>query len=217
LFSDFYIITMDTKNIFSSHYLAPIEYYFHLINNKAVVIDIYENYVKQTYRNRCCILSPNGVQNLTIPLVKARQRNRTKNMKISYDDNWRKIHWKSLEAAYRSSPYFEYYEDEFYPFYHDKKYEYLTDFNWDLQQKIIELLSIDLHIKKSDQYITEANLTTDYRNSFSPKIESKLKFTPYIQVFGDRNGFTPNMSILDLLFNEGPNSVNYMKELKANV
>lgn len=208
---------MDTKSIFSSHYLAPIEYYFHLINNNDVVIDVYENFVKQTYRNRCCILSPNGVQNLTVPLVKARQRRLIKNVKISYDENWRKMHWKSLEAAYRSSPYFEFYEDDFYPYYHEKDYKYLIDFNWDLQQKIIELLSIDVNINKTSKYIDVEEAQQDFRNSFSPKIETKLNFKPYIQVFGDRNGFAPNMSIVDLLFNEGPNSVSYIKELTSNV
>ncbi|MDB4533701.1 WbqC family protein [Vicingaceae bacterium] len=204
---------MSAKNVFSSHYLAPIEYYFHLINCGDVTIDIYENYVKQTYRNRCCILSPNGIQNLTIPLVKARQRKRTKDMVIAYDDNWRKIHWKSLESAYRSSPYFEYYEDDFYPFYHGEEYKTLTDFNTALNLKIIEFLSLEVTITESTQYIEDVE--NDFRNAFSPKKEAQLEFTPYIQVFGDRNGFTPNMSILDILFNEGPNSVNYIKNLKA--
>ena len=206
---------MDSKNIFSSHYLAPIEYYVHLLNNNNAVIDVYENYVKQSYRNRCHILSPNGIQNLIVPLVKAKKRKLTKNVTISYDDNWRKIHWKSLESAYRSSPYFEYYEDEFYPFYHDKEYKYLIDLNWDLEQKIISLLSVDLETSKSTAYIeTKEN---DYRNFFSPKIKSELQFEKYIQVFGDRNGFAPNMSILDLLFNEGPNAMSYINNLKLNV
>lgn len=204
---------MSSKNVFSSHYLGPIEYYFHLINCKNVTIDTYENYVKQTYRNRCCILSPNGIQNLTIPLVKAKQRNLTKKMVIAYDDNWRKIHWKSLESAYRSSPYFEYYEDDFYPFYHGEKPEYLADFNSSLNKKIIELLDLEITITETSEYTEE--LENDYRKAFSPKQETKLNFTSYIQVFGDRNGFTPNMSILDILFNEGPNSVNYIKNLKA--
>lgn len=204
------------KNIFSSHYLAPIEYYFYIINKKDITIDVYENFVKQTYRNRACILSPNGIQNLTVPLVKARQRKLTKNMLISYDDNWRKMHWKSLEAAYRSSPYFEYYEDEFFPFYHEKKYKYLIDLNWNIQGKIIELLNIDVNFSKSEQYISE-DLQNDFRDRFSPKVNTQLQFKQYIQVFGDRNGFAPNMSIVDLLFNEGPNSVNYIKELKTDV
>lgn len=208
---------MSIKNIFSSNYLGPIEYYFHLINCGDVTIDTYENYVKQTYRNRCCILSPNGTQNLTIPLVKARQRNLTKNMVITYDDNWRKIHWKSFESSYRSSPYFEYYEDDFHPFYHKKKYKYLIDFNTDLNQKIINLLSLNLQIENSTKYIENIFPENDFRNRFSPKITTKLNFKEYIQVFGDRNCFSPNISIIDLLFNEGPNAVDYIKELKENI
>jgi len=207
---------MQPNKVFPSLYLAPIEYYFHLINSENAVIDIYENFVKQTYRNRCCILSPNGVQNLTVPLVNARKRKLIKNMKISYDDNWRKIHWKSLEAAYRSSPYFEYYEDEFHPFYHKNKYDLLIDFNGDLQHKIIELLNIDVKTQHTEHYIENVSTENDYRNVFSPKLEAKLNFTPYIQVFSDRNGFNSNMSILDLLFNEGPNTVNYIKNLNSN-
>jgi hypothetical protein len=204
---------MSAPRIFSSHYLAPIAYYFHLIKGTTATIDSYENYVKQTYRNRCCILSPNGIQNLTIPLLKARQRNRTNNMVIAYDDNWRKIHWKSLESAYRSSPYFEYYEDDFYPFYHGDQYEKLTDFNEALNSKIIALLNLEVTITNATEYLEEVAPENDFRNSFSPKKESDLKFTSYIQVFGERNGFTPNLSIVDLLFNEGPNAVNYMKSI----
>lgn len=209
---------MDNKNVFASNYLAPIEYYFQLINSKEAIIDTCENYVKQTFRNRCQILSPNGIQDLTIPLVKARQRKVISKVEIAYDDNWRKLHWKSFESAYRSSPYFEYYEDDFYPFYHEKEYKYLVDFNYDLQKKIIELLSLEANITKSHSYVENVAPENDFRNSISPKNTSPLNFISYIQVFGgERNGFNPNLSILDLLFNEGPNAVNYMKGLKTNV
>ena len=202
--------------IFSSHYLAPIEYYFQLIDSTTISIDVYEHFVNQTYRNRCRVLSPNGVQNLTVPLVKARKRKLTKNVKIAYDENWQKMHWKSLEAAYRSSPYFEFYEDDFYPFYHDKKYEYLIDLNWNLEEKIISLLSLSISMNKTTEYIDDVPEEYDYRNSFSPKKENELlTFNKYIQVFGERNGFAPNMSIVDLLFNEGPNAINYLKEIHS--
>lgn len=215
---EFYNTTMDNKNVFSSNYLAPIEYYFQLINSEEAIIDTCENYVKQTFRNRCQILSPNGIQNLTIPLVKARQRKVIRKVEIAYDDNWRKLHWKSFESAYRSSPYFEYYEDDFYPYYHEKEYKYLVDFNDDLQKKIIELLSLETNITQSDNYIENVAPENDFRKSISPKNITPLNFKSYIQVFGgERNGFNPNLSILDLLFNEGPNAVNYMKGLKTNV
>jgi len=208
---------MDFNSVFSSNYLAPIEYYHYLIQNNSLALDFYENFVKQTYRNRCYILSPNGVQNLTIPIIKARKKKPIKNVKISYDENWRKIHWKSLEAAYRSSPYFEFYEDDFHPFYHEKKYDFLIDLNWDLGQKIVELLNLDISIKKSTKYIDEIDVKADFRNVFSPKINNRLQFKEYIQVFSDRNGFAPNMSLVDLLFNEGPNALSYLKNLKENV
>ena len=134
-------------------------------------------------------------------------------MTIAYDENWRKIHWKSLESAYRSSPYFEFYEDEFYPFQHGDKYEKLTDFNAALNSKIIELLNLEVTITNATTYTEEVAPENDFRKSFSPKQDTDLKFNPYIQVFGDRNGFTPNLSIVDILFNEGPNSVNYIKSI----
>ena len=119
-----------------------------------------------------------------------------------------------MQTAYRTSPFFEYYEDEFHPFYHKKKYEKLIDFNISLNLKLIELLDIETKIEMASTYQEDVSKEMDFRNSFSPKKETLLKFTPYIQVFGERNGFTPNLSILDILFNEGPNSVNYIKGLK---
>jgi hypothetical protein len=205
---------MDSNYVFSSHYLAPIEY-FHFFNlQKNIVIDVHENFVKQSYRNRCQVLSPNGIQNLTVPVVKARKRKLTRDVKISYNDNWRKMHWKSLEAAYRSSPYFEFYEDHFYPFYHERKYEYLVDLNWELEELIIELLKLETIPTQSEKYVSNIEDGNDFRNSFSPKRPPVLKFDPYLQVFGDRNGFAPNMSIVDLLFNEGPNALSYLANLK---
>ena len=205
---------MESYNVFASNYLAPIEYYFQLIDSQKVVVDVFENYVKQTFRNRCQILSPNGVQNLTIPLVKARQKKVIHKVEIAYHDNWKKLHWRSLESAYRSSPYFEYYEDDFYPFYHDKEHRYLVDFNADLHQKIIELLNLDINIINTKSYVENVAPKNDFRTLISPRNLPTLNFSNYIQVFGDRNGFQPNLSIVDLLFNEGPNAVNYMKNLQ---
>ena len=209
---------METPSVFASHYLSPIEYYFQRTKNETSLIDIHEHFVKQSYRNRCRILSPNGIQNLTVPLIKARKRKPTKEVKISYDSDWRKMHWKSLEAAYRSSPYFEFYEDDFYPFYHNKKYDYLVDLNWELEDKIIQLLALSISSEKTTRYIENVAQEKDFRNAFSPQKENQsITFKEYIQVFSDRNGFAPNMSIIDLLFNEGPNAINYLKGTHYNV
>lgn len=206
------------KGIFASNYCAPIIYYALLIKNEASIIDVYENYKKQTYRNRCCIMSPNGKQNLTIPLVKAKQKKLIKNVKIFNIDKWQHNHWRSLEAAYRSSPYFEYYEDEFHPFYNNNEFTYLIDFNKALHQKISELIGINTIPIYSSNYEEINDNAIDYRTSISPRTnDDKPKFPNYIQVFEDRNNFIPNLSILDLLFNEGPNTKNYLNSLVLNV
>jgi len=174
----------------------------------------FDGFVKQSYRNRCCILSPNGLQCLSIPLIKAKKRQIIKDIRISYAENWRKIHWKSFEAAYRRSPYFEFYEDEFYPFYHEKEITFLLDFNQLLNQKLIELLGLNTTIIQSKRYINPTEVDKDYRILINRKnkIDNTI-FTEYTQVFSDRNGFKPNLSIIDLLFNEGPNALIYLKEV----
>lgn len=200
--------------IFSSYYLAPIEFYYHLTQLDNITIDVNEHFVKQTYRSRACILGPNGVQNLLVPLIHVKKRQKVKDIKIAYAESWQKVHWKSLEAGYRRSPYFEYYEDHFYPFFHEE-HKYLLDFNNVLQNKVLELIGLEANINFSDNYISDAENAGDFRTTLTPKNkQADLTFPEYIQVFGDRNPFAPNLSIVDLLFNEGPNSLNYLKTIK---
>jgi hypothetical protein len=201
------------KVILSSCYFAPINYYKLLLNSKEILIDYHENFIKQTYRNRCVIYSPNGSLNLIIPLEKKANHTPIKNVEISYDNNWQKVHWKSLEAAYRRSPYFEFYEEDFRPFYELKKWKYLIDFNQEAQELIFSLLDIKPIINYTDKYHSSIDGYTDFRE-MSPKSKSGNDFfdktVPYSQTFQEKHGFIDNLSILDLLFNEGNNALSYL-------
>jgi hypothetical protein len=200
---------MKTYSTFSCCYLPPIEFFYCLVQETHAIIDVNENFVKQTYRNRCSILSPNGKLDLVIPLLKKGKQTKIKAIKIAYYENWQKAHWKSIEAAYRSSPYFEYYEDDLKPLFIDEKPIYLIDFNLTLLNKIIELIGIPVALVISEKYIDKDETIADYR-IISPKKKTNLTFEEYIQVFSSKTGFFENLSILDLLFNEGPNSKNYL-------
>ncbi len=200
--------------VLSSAYLAPIQYYSKLLNYSACIIDNFEHFTKQTYRSRCDVYSPNGSITLSVPLVKRAHRRAVKDLKISYDYDWQTLHWRTLESSYRRSPYFEYYEDDFYPLYHDKKHEYLIDLNEALQQEILILLKRKPNYTFASEYQKIYTDADDYRNIISPKepLDSDKTFEviPYSQVFDTRHGFIPNLSIVDLLFNQGNRAMEFI-------
>ncbi|MFN3916639.1 MAG: WbqC family protein [Flavobacteriales bacterium] len=194
------------KVVLPSVYLGNIEYYTLLLNSSEVKIDLSENFQKQTYRNRCTIYGANGALNLIVPLQKKGLRSTMKTTEIVPHRHWQKLHWRSLESAYRSAPYFEYYENHFESAY-QYEYRYIHELNHLLQQKILELLKITPNIDYIDTYEKTHEGYEDYRGYFTPKgakQNSVTKQTQYIQVFGDRHGFIPNLSVLDALFNLGP-------------
>lgn len=203
------------KVILSTAYLAPVQYYSKLLNYGEVLIEIYENYPKQTYRNRCNIYGANGLLSLSIPVKKIQTKTKTKDIKIDYVTNWQKLHWKSIESAYRSSPYFEYYADELLPFY-TRKIDFLIDYNTALQKIIIELIGFNAKITLTNNYvITTESECDDFREIINPKKEyydNHFKPIEYIQVFANKSSFIPNLSIIDLLFNVGPDTLELLEK-----
>jgi hypothetical protein len=201
----------DKKNcILSSAYLGPVSYYKQIAACDEVIIEQYDSYIKQTYRNRCRIATSNKIMDLTIPIHKKAEKTITKDIEISYLENWQKLHWKAIESAYKSTPFFDYYKDDLEPFY-QKKTNYLIDLTNEIQSVILELLAIPTPIIYSDEYKkTFSSETKDLRDYFTPKKEYPLNLKPYYQVFDGKFGFQRDLSIIDLLFNMGPESVFYL-------
>jgi hypothetical protein len=197
----------------SSAYLAPVEYYSILYNCSNVLIEQHENYTKQTYRNRCTILSANGRMPLSVPVESTGgKRCPIRDVRIAEHGNWRHLHWNALVSAYNSTPFFEYYRDDFEPFY-QKKYTYLFDFNEELRALICNLLDMGGNTAgyTSGYYAQGNGEDWDLRESLCPKKDWRqnnhcFRAVPYYQVFGERFGFTENLSIVDLLFNMGNES-----------
>ena len=192
-------------------YLPPVEYFAQLNNyNPDFVIEKHEHFPKQTYRNRANIYSPDGMLTLVVPVVKgSKVHTPVKDVKISYDFRWQRLHWMSLQGCYRRSAYFEYYEDEFAPFY-EKKETFLFDYNDQLLQLILKLLKIKATVNYTETYEPEYPALVDLRHTINSKKESNFQQKPYFQVFEERHGFVKNLSIVDLLFNQGPQSINYL-------
>ena len=192
-------------------YLPPVEYFAQLNSyNPDFVIEKHEHFPKQTYRNRANIYSPDGMLTLVVPVIKgSKVHTPVKDVKISYDFRWQRLHWMSLQGCYRRSAYFEYYEDDLAPFY-EKKETFLFDYNDQLLQLILKLLKIKATVNYTDTYEPEYPSLADLRHTINSKKESDFQQKPYFQVFEERHGFMKNLSIVDLLFNQGPQSINYL-------
>jgi len=199
-------------------YLPPVQYFTKVLHYNTIYIEAQEHYVKGSYRNRCHIASANGLLRLSIHLEKGKNEQQSiREVRISYKENWQHWHWEGIKSAYGKSPFFEHYADAIEPFY-QKQYEFLFDWNWDLLQTIVQLLGIqpDLKLTKAYQKITPTEVL-DFRNVISPKIQKQQvdpHFQPirYEQVFIEKHGFLSNLSILDLLFCTGPESVSILKK-----
>jgi len=187
-----------------------VHFYSRYIHHSTVYIEQFENFTKQTYRNRCVISGGNDVISLVIPVVKGRgPKVLMRDLQISYDTEWQRNHWQTIVSAYNSSPYFEYYQDEIYPFFQQKT-KYLLDFNMKIHETICEFLDVENKVILTEDFEKVPINTLNLRDAISPKnktlTDPNFQAIPYTQVFTEKFGFLPNLSILDLLFNEGPNS-----------
>ena len=197
--------------VLSTTYLGHIQYFTKFILYKKIFIEQYESYLKQSYRNRCYINGANGKLPLIIPVKKVNgNTTKIKDVLLDYDTNWQRIHWNSIISAYRSSPFFEFYEDDFRDFYTSKE-KFLLDLNQKLLLLILGFLEIDCEIKLTGDFNKTYNNEMDYRERLNPKkrlMKADNKFNPckYNQVFAAKHGFIENLSIVDLLFNEGINA-----------
>ena len=196
--------------LFIPTYFSPISQYTSIVNSNDITFEIEENYQKQSYRNRCYILGANGKQLLNIPIShtnKSFGKLKLKEVLIE-DSKWQRQHYKSLTTAYNHSPFFEFYKDDL-QYIFKKKYKYLLDINIDSFHFINEALDLSKEYDISKKYNDKVD--DDYRYHADVKNTDKTKCIPYIQMFQNRNDFLKNLSILDLLFMEGPNSINFLK------
>jgi hypothetical protein len=203
-----------TTSLLSSAYCAPIQWFQKLNRYDAVIIEQHDNFLKQTFRNRCVIATANGTQTLTIPVEKSDgDKCLMRDIRISDHGNWRRLHWNALATAYGDSPFFDYYADDLRPFY-EQRFAFLLDFNMQMTAKLCELLDITPNISLSEEYVKDVESgVDDFREVIRPKHpmpDADFIPKPYYQVYAQRHGFIPNLSILDLLFNMGNEALFYL-------
>ena len=203
-----------SETLLSTAYLPPIEYFAIILQSGVWKIENHEHYIKQSYRNRCNIITANGLLNLSIPVNKVDGNHTlTKDIRISYLSNWQSNHWRAIESAYNKSPFFLYYRDDLEKFY-KQSYELLIDYNTELLKFILKKLGISTEINFTEDFLPINQSENDERYSIHPKLsKGNVIYPHYYQVFEEKHGFIPNVSIVDLLFNEGPESKYYLENL----
>lgn len=192
-------------------YFPSVSQFAAMVQADSITFEMEDNFQKQTNRNRMYIYSPNGVQLLNIPVKHSKENHqKTKDVKIETAFDWQKQHFKSLEAAYRTSPFFEYFEDDLAPIF-QKKHTFLMDLNFEAMEIVCDCLGLDFKFGKTSEYFHETTEFSDFRQLANGKKDT-LQFEPYTQVFEEKHGYLNNLSILDLLFNEGRYAVDYLKK-----
>ncbi len=195
-------------------YFPSIEQMAAVIQSRNIYWEIHDNYQKQTYRNRTYIAHSNGVLLLNVPVKHNKQgiRQKTKDVVVENSFPWQEHHWRSLKNAYRSSPFFEYYEDDLEPLF-SEPVDNLLEHNLHIFDNLCELMGIEVDAEKTTSFEIEPAYG-DFRFLIDPKRKPEFQNEPYTQVLAIKNEFLPNLSVLDLLFNEGPNALEYLERQK---
>ena len=196
--------------LFTTAYFPSISYMARFLAEDEPLIEVYETYHKQTYRNRCRVMTANGVENISVPVIKVNgNHTMTRDVMISPIEPWQHIHSRCLESAYKASPYFDHYYDYLKPIF-ENRFDRLVDLNDATMEAVFKMLKVNKEIKHTTDYIREAE--NDLREAFSPKkpVDASL-FPTYYQVFSEKFPFAPDLSVLDLIFNEGPEAIGYLK------
>ena len=218
---------MNTTALLATTYFGPVQWYQKLHRHPLVLIEANETYQKQTFRNRCHIATAQGVQALTVPVVNGhgvggQEQSSIRHTRISDHGNWRHLHWQAITSAYGDSPFFEYYEYDLRPFFFESNWEFLLDFNEAIRLTMCELIDIHPKVQFTTEYAKKMDSTEtqqlpngiiDFRDAIRPKQpprDTDFHPLPYYQVFAQRHGFLPNLSILDLLCNMGPEGVFFL-------
>jgi hypothetical protein len=210
-------MTQSNCILLSAAYFAPVSYFSKLAGYPEIYIEQHENFIKQSYRNRAVILGANGPISLIVPVEKGRgPKIKIKDLRIAYDEEWQRNHWRTIFSAYNSSPFFEHYADDLQPFFL-KKTKFLFDFNQQITETVLEILEIPIILKLTEVYEKVPEKCLNFRDRISPKAHLNAEDPSFIaqsytQVFSEKFGFVPNLSILDLLFNEGPSADSVLQD-----
>lgn len=201
---------MAGKILVSTAYLPPVEYVSLISRADEVLVEREENYLKQTYRNRCYILSAHGTQLLSVPVfLGSLHKTPVKDIRIDYSKRWQQVHTGAMTASYNSSPYFEFYFENIEKTI-SKNHEFLLDLNMELIETLLEILKMKKTISYTTNFEPVGEMENDFRYKITPKEESPFTLKEYYQVFNNGEGFVPDLSIIDLVFNMGPEAVDYL-------
>jgi WbqC-like protein family len=201
---------MPEKILVSTAYLPPVEYFSVISQADEVLVEGQENYIKQSYRNRCYILSAHGPQLLSVPVyIGSQHKTPLKEIRIDYSKRWQQVHLRAITASYNSSPYFQFYFENIEKII-SKKIAFLIDLNMELTELVLKMLKLNIKLTQTTNFEFVGKADNDFRYKISPKGESQFIFKEYMQVFDTVNHLIKGLSIIDLIFNMGPEAVDYL-------